>query len=107
MLGDGEISLLAGAGGLAEVDAVAHALDLVTVSLVRSETDPARQEQTVMVRAGGLPLIWIAAGFGEEARAWAQRRGPMTLLVENPGPLSTGERERIDRFVALLGRQAE
>ena len=31
----------------------------------------------------------------------------MTLLVEASGPLSTEERRRIDRFVAILGRQAE
>ena len=33
--------------------------------------------------------------------------GPMTLLVEVAGPLADDERRRIERFVALLGRQAE
>ncbi len=31
----------------------------------------------------------------------------MTLLVEADGALSDDERRRIERFVALLGRQAE
>jgi hypothetical protein len=31
----------------------------------------------------------------------------MTLLVETPGPLSEDERRRIERFVVILGRQAE
>ena len=31
----------------------------------------------------------------------------MTLLVEARGPLADDERRRIDRFVAILGRQSE
>ena len=31
----------------------------------------------------------------------------MTLLVEHDGPLPEEERRRIERFVAILGRQAE
>ena len=31
----------------------------------------------------------------------------MTLLVEAARPLSEDDRHRVDRFVALLGRQAE
>ncbi len=57
--------------------------------------------------AGSMPLLWIAASFGPAARERAVRRGPMTLLVEAEGALPEGERRRIDRFVALLGRQAE
>ena len=65
------------------------------------------QEATVMGFAGSMPLLWVAASFGPAAREWAVRRGPMTLLVEAEGALPEGERRRIDRFVALLGRQAE
>lgn len=107
MLRDGDISLLVDDGGLPAVNAVAHALDLVTVSLVRTEDDPATQERTVMAHAAALPLIWVAPSFGDAARTWARDRGPMTLLVEATGGLSEDERHRIERFVALLGRQAE
>jgi hypothetical protein len=31
----------------------------------------------------------------------------MTLLVEPAGPLPEEERRRIERFVAILGRQSE
>ena len=31
----------------------------------------------------------------------------MTLLVESGGPLSDGERKRVERFAVILGRQAE
>jgi hypothetical protein len=31
----------------------------------------------------------------------------MTLLVESGEPLSDEQRRRIDRFVAILGRQSE
>ena len=31
----------------------------------------------------------------------------MTLLVEVGGPLPVDERKRIERFVAILGRQSE
>ena len=107
MLRDGEISLLVDEGGLDAVNAVAHALDLATVSLVRIEKDAATQERTVMAHAGSLPLIWVAATFGDGARKWAHDRGPMTLLIEAAGGLPENERHRIERFVALLARQAE
>jgi len=108
LLRDGELALLVDAGGLAAVDAVAHELDLVTVPLVRTEETPARQEQTVIAYAGSLPTVWIAPSFGDATRTWAQQRGPMTLLVElRDGALPADERRRIERFVALLGRQAE
>jgi hypothetical protein len=107
MLRDGEIALLAGDGGLEAVNAVAHDLDLVTVPLVRGEGSAARQEQTVMAYAENLPLVWVGAGFGDGAVAWARDRGPMTLLVAAESPLSDEERRRIERFVATLGRQSE
>ena len=107
MLQDGEIALLAGDGGLEAVDAVAHDLDLMSVPLVRGEASAQRQEQTVMAYAEHLPLVWVSAGFGDDATAWARDRGPMTLLVAADGPLADDERRRIERFVATLGRQSE
>ena len=107
MLRDGEIALLAGDGGLEAVNAVAHDLDLTSVPLVRGEESAKRQEQTVMAYAENLPLVWVSAGFGDGASAWARDRGPMTLLVAAGGPLAEEERRRIERFVATLGRQSE
>ena len=60
-----------------------------------------------MSYAGSKPLVWIAEDFGEPARRWAHQRGPMTLLVEARDELSDEERRRIERFVVILGRQAE
>lgn len=107
LLAEGELALLAGAGGLDELTAVAHALDRVSVPLLRTETSAAEQERTVQTYAGSFPLVWIATGFSDDARRWARDRGPMTLLVEADGPLSEDERKRVERFVATLGRQAE
>ena len=107
MLSDGDIALLAGDGGLAEINAVAAALDAAAVAVVRAEPTGAEQEQTVMAYAAGLPLVWITASFSDGAQAWARERGPMTLLIEVGGALPQEERRRIERFVALLGRQAE
>jgi hypothetical protein len=107
MLEEGEIALLADSGGLEAVNDVAHALELPSIALVRGEPDAARQENTVIAYAESLPLVWVAPGFSESARAWARERGPMTLLVSAEGPLTDEERRRIDRFVATLGRQSE
>jgi hypothetical protein len=107
MLRDGEIALLAGDGGLAEIDEVAHALDLLSVPVIRGEASPQRQSDTVIAYSGALPLIWIAPSFTDAVRDWARARGPMTLLVASDGPLSEPERRRVDRFVATLGRQSE
>ncbi|MGI9099052.1 MAG: hypothetical protein ACR2H2_11300 [Solirubrobacteraceae bacterium] len=106
MLQEGELALLVD-DGLDAITAVAHALDLVTVPLLRNEETPAQQESTVMSYAESKPLIWIAGGFGEAATRWAHQRGAMTLLVETDGPLSPDERRRVERFVVILGRQAE
>lgn len=103
----GELALLTDDGGLDAITAVAHELDLVTVPLLRCEQTSERQEQTVMCYAASKPLVWIAGRFGDQARAWAEKRGPMTLLVDSAGPLSDDERRRIERFVVILGRQAE
>ena len=107
ILSEGELALLVDQAGLAEVNAVAHALDLATVAVMRTEDTAAQQEQTVIAYAGSLPLVWIGEAFSEPARDWARDRGPMTLLVEVDGALPEDERRRITRFVALLGRQAE
>jgi hypothetical protein len=107
MLRDGEVALLADAGGVGPVNAIAHDLGLFSIALVRGEDTPERQEQTIIAHAGGLPLVWVAGGFSEATRKWAHDRGPMTLLVDADGPLPDAERRRIERFVANLGRQSE
>jgi hypothetical protein len=107
MLQEGELALLVDDGGLDAIASLAHALDLVTIPLLRTEDSPARQDSTVMSYAGSKPLVWIAEEFGEAATRWAHQRGPMTLLVEAEGDLSDDERRRIERFVVILGRQAE
>jgi len=107
MLEEGEIALLVDGGGLDAISDVAHRLDLVTVALLRAEETPALQERTVMAYAGSKALVWLAPEFGEEAARWARDRGPMTLLVETADPLSADERKRVERFVVILGRQAE
>jgi hypothetical protein len=107
MLQEGELALLVDDGGLDAITDLAHTLDLVTVPLLRTEDEPSQQDATVMSYAVSKPLIWIAGGFGEAATRWAHQRGPMTLLVEADGALSDEERRRVERFVVILGRQAE
>jgi hypothetical protein len=107
MLQEGELALLVDDGGLEAITALAHALDLVTVPLLRTEDTPAQQDSTVMSYAQSKPLVWIAGAFGEAATTWAHKRGPMTLLVEADTELTGEERRRIERFVVILGRQAE
>lgn len=106
MLRDGEIALL-GDRGLAAVDQVAHELGQTSILLVRSEAGAEQQDATVIAHAESLPIVWVAVAFSENVRRWARDRGPMTLLVENDGPLPVDERKRIDRFLAILGRQSE
>lgn len=107
LLREGTVALLADDGGLDAMNQVAFALGIYTIRVLRREADQVAQEATVMGFAESLPLLWIAPSFGEKAREWAVRRGPMTLLVEAAGALDEEERRRIDRFVAVLGRQAE
>jgi len=107
LLREGDLALLADASTLAAVDALAHALDQRTIALLRNEPTPEAQDETVIAHAGPLPLIWLAADFSPRVRTWARDRGPMTLLVEVDGALPDEERRRVDRFVALLARQAE
>ena len=107
MLEVGELALLPGAGGLEAVDAVAHALGLVSVSVLRGEASRDTQAETVISFAGSLPLVWIDGEFSDRISHWAQERGPMTLLVQTHGALSDDEQRRIARFVAALGRQSE
>jgi hypothetical protein len=107
MLEEGELALLVDDGGLEAISEVAHRLDLVTVPLLRTESSADAQERTVMTYAGSKALVWIAPAFGDAAAKWARDRGPMTLLVETGEPLSDDERKRVERFVVILGRQAE
>ena len=106
-LRDGELALLVDDGGLEAINAAAHALDLVSVSIVRQEETAAEQAQTVIAFAGSFPLVWVAAGLTDAERTWARERRPMTLLVELDGPLPDDDRVRIERFLALLARQTE
>jgi hypothetical protein len=106
MLREGEVALL-GAEGLDAIDAVAHDLEQNVISVVRTESTRDLEDTTVIAYAGSLPLVWLAPDFSERARAWARDRGPMTLLAESAGPLDDEQRRRIDRFVAILGRQSE
>jgi hypothetical protein len=106
-LRDGELALLVDGGGLQAINAAAHALDLVTVSIVRQEETAADQAQTVISFAASYPLVWVGAGLTEAERNWARERRPMTLLVEADGALPDGDRGRIERFLALLARQTE
>jgi len=106
MLREGEVALLA-SEGIEAVNEVAHALDQATIAVLRSERTRDLQDQTVMDYADALPLVWVADGFSDDVRTWARDRGPMTLLVDAGGSLPDQERRRIDRFVAILGRQSE
>jgi hypothetical protein len=106
MLREGDVALLANEG-IEPINDVAHALSQITIAVLRSEQTRELQDQTVMAYAGSLPVVWVAEGFSDEVISWAHDRGPMTLLVEALGPLPDEERRRIDRFVAILGRQSE
>jgi len=107
ILRQGEIALLIDDGELDAVSAVAHALGLLSVTVLRSEATAEAQEQTVIEHAARMPVVWIAGAFSEAVQAWARDRGPMTLLVQSTGTLPESERYRVERFVASLGRQAE
>jgi hypothetical protein len=106
MLAEGELALL-GSEGLEAIDRVAHDLGQHAILLLRSESDPVGQEETVMAYAQSLPLVWVAPAFGQKARRWAAERGPMTLLTTSAGGLDAEEQQRIDRFLAILSRQSE
>jgi hypothetical protein len=106
-LRDGEVALLVDGGGLEAINAAAYALDLVTVSIVRSEETAAAQAETVISFAGSLPLVWVGTDFSDAVRTWARERLPMTLLVQAGDSLPDEERGRIARFLALLARQTE
>ncbi|HEX4345294.1 MAG TPA: hypothetical protein VHZ31_07000 [Solirubrobacteraceae bacterium] len=107
MLEEGELALLVDDGGLDAISRVAHGLDLVTVPLLRTEDGAEPQERTVLRYAGSKPLIWVAPSFGDATTSWARDRGPMTLLVQTGAPLTEDECKRVERFVTILGRQAE
>jgi hypothetical protein len=106
MLEEGEVALL-GHEGLEAVNSLAHDLGQTSIALVRTEDTRERQEATVIGYADALPLIWVAGEFSEHVRSWAHDRGPMTVLTTATGALDDEERRRIDRFVAMLGRQSE
>jgi len=107
MVQEGELALLVDDGGLNAISAVAHALDVVSMRLLRPEESAAAQERTVMRYAGSMALVWVASSFSEPVAQWAHDRGPMTLLVEAADALPADERKRVERFVVILGRQAE
>ncbi len=107
LLEHGELAVLADEGGLKAVTALAHVHGLVTIPVIRTERTPEEQERTVIAYAASRPLVWVGADFSAEAQKWARDRGPMTLLVAAAGPLPEDERRRVERFVAVLGRQAE
>jgi hypothetical protein len=107
LLRQGELALALHAGELDAIDAVARALGQPAVAVLRREATSKAAEASVRESAADLALIWIAPSFGDDAVAWARDRAPMTLLVEHDGPLPEEERRRIERFVAILGRQAE
>ena len=107
MLEEGELALLLDEGGFTAISDVAHGLRVDAVSVLRAEESVEHQERTVMRYAGSKPVVWVAPSFGEAAVAWAHDRGPMTLLVESAAALSADERKRVERFVVILGRQAE
>lgn len=107
VLADGSVSFLIDEGGIDAISAAAHALEAEAVTVLRHETTQALQEQTVRTHAHGLPLVWIADAFSDEARRWAKDRGQMTLLVENSGALDEEELGKIARFIAILGRQID
>lgn len=106
MLEEGEVALLA-SEGIDAVNAVAHDLGQTSIELIRAESTAERQVETIIQYAGSMPLIWVDRQFTQRTRKWAHDRGPMTLLAESSGPLDDTERRRIDRFVAILGRQSE
>jgi hypothetical protein len=108
-LRDGELALLVDGGGLDDINAAAHALDMVTVPIVRQERTPDAQAQTVIAFAASFPLVWVATGLSDSVRTWARERRPMTLLVDVDvdGALPDTERARIERFLSLLARQTE
>jgi hypothetical protein len=106
MLRDGVVAVTADDGGLRAIDAAARTLGATAIAVVRGEDTPAEQERTVIAHAGSLALVWVAPSFSDDARAWAQKRGPMTLLVAVDGKLPEEERRRVERFVAILSGQA-
>lgn len=107
LLEQGELALAPDGGGLDAIDAVARALGRPAVAVLRREETHAAGETSVREFASDLALVWIAPAFGDDARTWARDRAPMTLLVEHDGALPESELRRIERFVAILGRQAE
>ena len=88
MLQEGELALLVDDGGLEAITALAHALDRVTVPLLRTEETPAQQDGTVMSYAGSKPLVWIARQQWD--RNWKKRYAE--LLSEQPELIVQGEK---------------
>lgn len=106
LIEEGEVALMC-SEGLGPIERVTHDLGQAGIVVVRSERTQETQERTVMDYAGAMPLVWVSSEFTEAARIWARDRGPMTLLCESSGPLSDEDQRRIDRFIAILGRQSE
>ena len=106
MLRDGVVAVTAGDGGLPAIADAARTLGVTALPVLRGEASAEEQERTTFAHADGLALVWVAPRFSDAARAWAQERGPMTLLVEAAGELPADERRRVERFVSILSGQA-
>ncbi|WP_026911023.1 hypothetical protein [Patulibacter minatonensis] len=106
MLQEGSVAVTADAGGLVAIAEAARTVGVTAIPVIRGEATPEDQERTVQEHADGLALVWVAAEFSDDARAWAQKRGPMTLLLDSTGALTADERRRVERFVAILSGQA-
>src|ERR1700744_4325119 len=76
LMADGELAVLPGSGDLSAVSDVAHRLDVTSVPVLRAESTPDAQADTVIAWAAGMPLVWIDADFPERVRDWARDRGP-------------------------------
>jgi hypothetical protein len=106
MLRDGAVAVTPDDGGLASIANAARTVGVTAIPVIRGEATAEELERTVIAHADGLALVWVASSFSDDARAWAQKRGPMTLLLESAGELSADERRRVERFVAILSGQA-
>jgi hypothetical protein len=104
MLGDGKIALLVDGGGFAAIDEVAHTLGLISVPLPATRGNGGASgghgdgvRRSPPARVGGRRPQRDGHRLGEQSP-------PDDVAT---GPLSEDERRRIDRFVAILGRQSE
>lgn len=104
---DGEVALALDDRGFDAASEFGHRFGFAALRVLREETSAEEREATVRQYAGDLALIWIAEGFSDEARTWAKARPPMTLLVESGSELESEQQRRIERFIAIIGRQID